>query len=80
MLAGCDIFTTRDPETPDQSKSNYTDAFERETVIQNLINSFADKNSIDYLKSLANLDFTNRPFLFVPSSTALTRYQTIWAD
>lgn len=80
MLIGCDIFTTRDPETPDQSRSNYVDAFEREIVIQNLINAFDDKNSIDYLKSFANLDFSNRPFSFIPSSTASTRYQTIWVD
>jgi hypothetical protein len=80
VMMGCDIFTTRDPEGPDQTRSNYVDAFERETVIQNLINAFADKNADDYLKSFSNLNFTNRPFFFVPSSTALTRYQTIWVD
>jgi hypothetical protein len=80
VLIGCDIFTSRDPETPDQSKSSYVDAFERKTVIQNLINAFSDKNVNDYLKSFSNLNFTNRPFFFVPSSTALTRYQTIWVD
>ncbi|UCH64566.1 MAG: hypothetical protein JSW63_08010 [Ignavibacterium sp.] len=78
VLVGCDIFTTRDPETPDQSRSSYVDAFERETVIQNLINAFADKNADDYLKSFSKLEFTNRPFQFVPSSTALARYLTIW--
>lgn len=78
MLVGCDIFTTRDPETPDQSRSSYVDAFERETVIQNLINAFADKNADDYLKSFSKFEFTNRPFQFAPSSTALARYLTIW--
>jgi hypothetical protein len=78
VLVGCDIFTTRDPENPDQARSNYVVAFERETVIQNLINAFADKNADDYLKSFSKLEFTSRPFQFVPSSTALARYLTIW--
>jgi hypothetical protein len=80
LLVGCDIFTTRDPEAPNESRSNYVDATERQIVIQNLINAFADKNVDDYLKSFSNLNFINRPFLFIPSSTALTRYQTIWID
>ena len=80
VLVGCDIFTTRVPEDPDQSKSSYVDAFERKTVIQNLINAFSDKNVNDYSKSFSNLNFTNRQFNFVPSSTALTRYQSIWVD
>ena len=76
-MVGCDILTTRDAEPPNDTRSSYMDAFERETVIQNLINAFADKNTDDYLKSFSNLNFANRLFLFVPSSTAQTRY-TVW--
>ena len=78
-MVGCDILTTRDAEPPNDTRSSYMDAFERETVIQNLINAFADKNTDDYLKSFSNLNFANRLFQFVPSSTALTRY-TVWND
>jgi hypothetical protein len=79
MLVRCELFTTREAEPPDESKSSYEDAFERETVIQNLINAFYDKNTDDYLKCFSNLNFINRRFQFVPSSTALTRY-TVWND
>ena len=78
-MVGCDILTTRDAEPPDDTRSSYMDAFERKTVIQNLINAFADKNTDDYLKSFPEINFTNKLFQFVPSSTALTRY-TIWND
>lgn len=78
-MVGCDILTTRDAEPPDDTKSSYVDAFERKTVIQNLINAFSDKNKDDYLKSFSNLNFTNKLFRFVPSSTALTRY-IVWND
>ena len=79
LFVGCELFTTRDAEPPDESRSNYEDAFERETVIQNLINAFSDKNTDDYIKCFSNLNFINKPFQFIPSSTALTRY-TVWYD
>ena len=80
FLVGCDIFTTREPELPNETRSNYVDATERQIVIQNLINAFADKNADDYLKSFSNLNFVNRQFQFIPSSTALITYQNIWVD
>ena len=80
ILVGCDIFSTRDPELPNETKSSYVSATQKEIVIQNLINAFAEKNADDYLKSFSNLDFVNRPFQFNPSSTALTTYQNIWVD
>ncbi len=73
----CDIFETRDAETPDQSRSNYLPATSPEILIQNLINSFADKDVVNYQNTFVT-DLSNRDFTFVPSSTALSRFQNLW--
>lgn len=77
FVSGCDIFNTRDPENPEQSRSNYTTPLEREVLIDNLINSFSDKNADNYLKSFSEAGFTDKIFSFVPSSKALSLFQ-IW--
>ncbi len=73
----CDIFETRDAEIPDQSRSNYLPATSPEILIQNLIDSFADKNVVNYQNSFVT-GLSNRVFTFVPSSTALSRFQNLW--
>ena len=73
----CDIFETRDAESPDQSRSNFQPATSPEILIQNLIDSFADKNVVNYQNSFVT-GLSNRVFTFVPSSTALSRFQNLW--
>ena len=73
----CDIFETRDPEPPDQQRSNYLPATSPEILIQNLIDSFADKDVVNYQNTFVT-GLSNRVFTFVPSSTALSRFQNIW--
>jgi len=45
LINSCDIFETRDAQLPDEIRSNYTTPSERIILIQNLINSFSDKNT-----------------------------------
>ena len=80
FLTSCDVFETRNAEAPDQSRSNYQPASEPEIVIQNLINAFADKNGDNYLKSFSEGAFSNKIFTFLPSSSALSRFQNVWPN
>ena len=73
----CDIFETREAEPPDQQRSNYVPATSPEILIQNLIDSFADKDVVNYQNTFVT-GLSNRVFTFVPSSTALSRFQNIW--
>ncbi len=73
----CDIFETRDAEPPDQSRSNYQPATSPEILIQNLIDSFADKDVVNYQNTFVT-GLSSRVFTFVPSSTALSRFQNLW--
>ena len=79
VITGCDIFETRDAETPDQSRSNYRTASEPKILIQNLIASFADKDVVNYKNSFET-SFSSKLFQFLPSSTALARFQNIWSS
>ena len=76
-VISCDIFETRDAESPDQSRSNFIPATSPEILIQNLINSFADKDVVNYQNTFVT-GLSNRVFTFIPSSTALSRFQNLW--
>jgi len=79
FLISCDLFQTRPPEGPDQSKSNYTPPSQYDILIQNIIYSFADKNTDNYRKSFELVDdLTSNTFAFIPSSSAQVAYQGIW--
>lgn len=77
-VIGCDIFETRDAESPDQVRSNYQTPSERSILIQNLIYSFSDKNANNYSKTFSDPNLTGKYFAFIPSSAAL-RFQ-IWEN
>lgn len=75
LLSACDLFMTRDPEDPAERKSNFQSAFIPDIVIENLINSFSDKNVQNYLACFVDTSFSARSFHFQPSSEALSQYQ-----
>ena len=80
LLTACDIFETRDAEDPEESRSNYTTQGEPEILIQNLINSFSDKDANNYIKSFTDPAFSNKVFFFLPTSSALQTFSNIWTD
>ena len=79
-LTACDIFNTRDAEDPEESRSNYTTPSEEKILIQNLVNSFSDKDANNYVKSFTDPAFSNKVFFFLPSSSALQTWSNIWID
>jgi hypothetical protein len=74
LIGGCDLFRTRDPQTPDQPRSNFQQAVTPDLLIQNLTNSMMDKNLQNYLDCFADSSFTNKNFGFIPSSSAAASY------
>jgi hypothetical protein len=80
ILSGCDIFSTRDAESPSQPRSNLLQAFERETLIDNFIISYKDKSVYDYLNCFSDSIFTGKEFTFVASSEAASQYPSLNQD
>lgn len=79
ILQACDIFESRDPENPNETKSSYRVPVEPTDVIDNLKNSFKDKNSNDYKKNFSSgSPLVDRNFYFVPSSNDLNIIPAEW--
>ncbi len=78
-ISGCDLFQVRDPEDPNETKSSYSVPVEPRDVIQNLVNSFSDKNSDDYKKNFSTgQPLVNRDFFYVPSGNVSSIFPGNW--
>jgi len=79
QFQACDIFESRVPESPDQTKSNYRTPVEPSDVIVNLINSFQDKNANDYQKNFSPGEpLFDKIFYFVPANDAQPNFPEPW--
>ncbi len=74
-LTGCDLFTTRVGEEPNQIKSNWKPPVEPADVIKNLENSLADKNVENYIDCFVDTIFADQFYNFSASSEAQSLYQ-----
>jgi hypothetical protein len=75
LFFSCDLFTTRDAESPDQSRSNFQPPVQPEVVISNLKNSLSDKNVQNYIACFVDTIFADKQFSFSASSEAIALYQ-----
>lgn len=75
LLAGCDIFQTRDPEPPTQSTSTFEPPVTPEAVLHNLQSAIRENNLDNYLRCF--VDTTFRPYEFVPSQDVRSNFG-IW--
>jgi hypothetical protein len=71
----CDLFTTRDAELPDQTRSNFLPPVEPAIVIENLKSSLSDKNVQNYIACFVDTLFAEKSFSFSASSEAISLYQ-----
>ncbi len=80
VFAGCDLIQTRNAESPNQPRSNYEQAVTPQILISNLVNSFEDKDVQNYINCLVDSSFSEKKFLFSPSSGALSQYPFLITD
>uniref|UniRef100_A0A832DNV5 Uncharacterized protein n=1 Tax=Ignavibacterium album TaxID=591197 RepID=A0A832DNV5_9BACT len=80
IYSGCDLFNTRDPQKPDENRANFQPPKEPSIVIENLKNSFNDKNTQNYISCFVDTLFVNKPFVFLPSSEAASTYAFLIQD
>ena len=76
-FTACDLFTTRNAEEPDQTRSNFQPPVEPAIVIENLKNSLADKNVQNYIACFVDTIFADQNFNFSASSEATSRYDIL---
>ncbi len=80
IFAGCDLVQTRNAESPNQPRSNYEQAVTPQILISNLVNSLNDKDVQNYINCLVDSSFSEKKFLFSPSSGALSQYPFLLTD
>jgi hypothetical protein len=76
----CDLFKTRDPESPTQSSSSYIPATEPSIVFTNMANAIRDLNTVNYLKSFADSSSAGRSLRFDPTTQASSRYGGVFLN
>ncbi len=74
-LSACDLFTTRDAENPDQTRSKFQPPVEPAIVIENLKSSLSDKNVQNYIACFVDTIFADQTYNFSASSEAISLYQ-----
>jgi len=74
-LSACDLFTTRDAENPDQTRSNFQPPVEPAIVIENLKSSLSDKNVQNYIACFVDTIFADQTYNFSASSEVISLYQ-----
>jgi hypothetical protein len=74
VLSSCGILDTRTPQPPAQTSSTFTPPTSPSMVIDNLINAIGERNTDNYIRCLADSNFSDRKFQFVPTQEALSKY------
>jgi len=74
LFFGCDLFLTRNADPPEIPGANYQPAFSPDTLIKNLVNSFIEKNTQNYLASFSDSSFSKKEFVFIPSAAAAAKF------
>ncbi len=78
--AGCDLFSTRDPEPPSSGSSTFVPPTSPDLVLANLENAVAEKSTENYLRCLVDTLNSNQRYLFIPSASAAGRYAATFAE
>ncbi len=81
IIYGCDVFSTRTPENPDNSGASFIPPTEPAIVVQNFESSFKYKNLENYLKcfSSTTANLQNK-YLFIPSQEGASSYPTVFSS
>jgi len=77
LHCGCDLFITREAESPETKGATYQPAFSPDTLISNFINALAEKNTQNYIASFSDPAFSNKTFIFIPSAAAAAKFPVL---
>lgn len=74
VLASCDVFGTRDPESPVGEAGTWLQPVAPDLVIDNLRAAVAELNTVNYRRSL------DQEFEFIPTAVAYARNPDQWVN
>lgn len=77
-IIGCEIFSTREPEKPGESKYNFVPPTEPSLVVQNFEYSIKEKNLENFIKCFSPDGSPKTAYKFYPAQTALSSFSSIF--
>ncbi len=77
VIVGCDILSTRDPETPIQPGTSLQQATVPSILFTNLIESFGKKVTENYLNCLADSSLIDKDFKFYPAGSSINKFNVL---
>lgn len=80
FFVGCDIFTTREPENPVQSRNTWIPATTVDILIDNLKSSLSEKSTENYLKCFVDSTLTGKSFSFIPATESYATYSSLFSN
>jgi hypothetical protein len=80
LLISCNIFETRNPESPAQTSSNYNPPINASDVFDNMQYALSDLNTVNYLKSFSDSATSGRIYQFEPATQARSQYVGVFIN
>lgn len=80
LISGCELFTTRTPEMPDDNAINYPPATSPVILITNFNNSIKSLNPDNYYDCLLKNNENNFIYQYIPDPDAQARYGIIFTQ
>ena len=77
VMYSCDMFTTRDPQQPQATSSNFIAATTPEILFQNLKSSVEEKVIENYMACFVDSSYLKRSFNFIPAGGVITQYPVL---
>ena len=80
VVSSCDVFRTREPENPIQTRNTWIPATTVEILVDNLKSALSERSTENYLKCFVDSSLTGKSFEFIPSVESFANYSTIYSN
>ncbi|MGD8781509.1 MAG: hypothetical protein PVH88_21405 [Ignavibacteria bacterium] len=77
LFYGCGLMETRDPEEPETTRSNFISPTTPDILFNNLVESFEEKITENYISCFVDASFLDEQYQFIPSASSLTRFSDL---
>ena len=77
LVVSCDIFETRDPESPNTGRTDFITPTTPELLFNNMKSSLQEKVVENYMQCLVDPALSEDQFIFVPTASSMQNYPTL---
>ena len=79
-ISGCDLFSTREPELPENRQSNWIPPLSPDQVILNLQNSFYERIAENFIRCLVDTAYSEAVYVFDPDPEVAVEYFSVFEN